>query len=117
MSHRSDSGHVLNGYWLATRGQSIGKWLLGIQIVDAETNELLSIRRFVVQRVIRVFLVMAIPGIGILLVLGISNVVLLRMSISSNRENGEKLTAMARATGLSRQTVYRVLRRCTVEPV
>ena len=31
--------------------------------------------------------------------------------------DGEKVTAMALATGLSRQTVYRVLKRCTVEPV
>ena len=30
--------------------------------------------------------------------------------------DGEKVTAMALATGLSRQTVYRVLKRCTVEP-
>ena len=60
---------ALNGYLLATRGQSIGKWLLGIQIVDAETNELLSIRRIIMQRVIPVFLVMALPGIGILLLL------------------------------------------------
>ena len=66
---------VLNGYLLATRGQSIGKWLLGIQIVDADTNELLSIRRIVMQRVIPVFLlpvpgiVTGIPPIGILLVL------------------------------------------------
>ena len=30
---------------------------------------------------------------------------------------GDRITNMARATGLSRQTVYRVLKRTRIEPV
>ncbi len=36
---------VLFGYTLATRGQTIGKLLLGIRIVDAETGQLMSFGR------------------------------------------------------------------------
>ena len=50
---------VVNGYLLATRGQSIGKWLFGIQIVDATTDELIPLRTIATQRVIPVFLALA----------------------------------------------------------
>ncbi|WP_182870116.1 RDD family protein [Rhodopirellula sp. JC639] len=41
---------LLNGYLLATRGQSIGKLAAGIRIVDANTNELISFTRIYVYR-------------------------------------------------------------------
>ncbi|MDA8563986.1 RDD family protein, partial [Mariniblastus sp.] len=42
--------YLLNGYLLATRGQTIGKLVLGIQIVDQATGKLISMRRIVLLR-------------------------------------------------------------------
>jgi uncharacterized RDD family membrane protein YckC len=57
---------VLNGYLLATRGQTIGKVLTKIQIVDVESGKLLSFLHVYVYRymwTIPVFIVvMLIPG-------------------------------------------------------
>lgn len=50
---------LVNGYLLAARGQTMGKWLLGIQIVDFHTNELISMRRIIMQRFIPVPLALA----------------------------------------------------------
>lgn len=57
---------ALNGYLLATRGQTIGKLLTKIQIVDAQSNVLLPFRRVYVYRYLwmlpLVFSVAVIPG-------------------------------------------------------
>ena len=41
---------VLHGYLLVSRGQSIGKWLLNIQIVDAQSQALLPVWRVLLLR-------------------------------------------------------------------
>jgi uncharacterized RDD family membrane protein YckC len=41
---------AIQGHWLATRGQTIGKVLMQIQIVDAETHQLLPFIRVAVYR-------------------------------------------------------------------
>lgn len=57
---------ALNGYLLATRGQTIGKMLTKIQIVDAESGGLLPFLRVYVYRYLWmlpfVFVVAFIPG-------------------------------------------------------
>lgn len=57
---------ILNGYLLATRGQTIGKAATSIQIVDFESNRLLSFMRVYVYRYLwtlpLVLVVMFIPG-------------------------------------------------------
>ncbi len=56
----------VNGYFLATRGQTVGKMLTKIQIVDAETNQLLPFVRVYVYRYLwilpLVILTAVIPG-------------------------------------------------------
>ena len=42
--------YLLNGYLLATRGQTIGKLVLGIQIVNRATCKLISLPRIVLVR-------------------------------------------------------------------
>lgn len=42
--------YLLNGYLLATRGQTIGKLILGIQIVNQETGKLISMTKMVLLR-------------------------------------------------------------------
>lgn len=58
---------AIHGYLLATRGQSVGKYLLGIKIVDAESYEILDFGKLVGLRIVPVWLVSAIPIIGGLL--------------------------------------------------
>ena len=57
---------IFNGYLLATRGQSIGKWLTGIRIVDHQSGKLLSFRRVYVYRYLwslpLIILTLIIPG-------------------------------------------------------
>lgn len=57
---------ALNGYLLATRGQTIGKMLTKIQIVDAQSGKLLPFLRVYVYRYLwmlpLVFIVAFIPG-------------------------------------------------------
>jgi len=57
---------AMNGYLLATRGQSIGKILTKIQIVDAQSGGLLPFHRVYVYRYLwmlpLVFVVALIPG-------------------------------------------------------
>jgi len=55
---------LLHGYLLATRGQSIGKLCMGIQIVDYNTEELLPLWKLVVMRNIVMSLIDLIPLIG-----------------------------------------------------
>ena len=57
---------LIHGYWLVTRGQSVGKRLAGIQIVDHQTGALLPFLRVYVYRYMWMLpislLVMLIPG-------------------------------------------------------
>lgn len=55
---------LVNGYLLATRGQSIGKLAAGTRIVDAETNELVPLGRLFFRRFAAIQLILAIPFIG-----------------------------------------------------
>ena len=58
---------LLNGYLLLKSGQSIGKKALSIQIVDAETRQLLPASRVIGLRYLVTSLVAQIPMIGQLL--------------------------------------------------
>lgn len=60
---------LLHGYLLATRGQTIGKMLLGARIVDYNTGELLPLAKLVGLRVLPVGIVSLIPCAGGLLCL------------------------------------------------
>jgi uncharacterized RDD family membrane protein YckC len=55
---------LLHGYFLATRGQTIGKMLLGVRIVNYDTGELLSFAKLIGLRVVPVWLVSSIPMAG-----------------------------------------------------
>jgi len=55
---------VLHGYFLATRGQSIGKILARVRIVDYSTGELLPFGKLVGLRLVPVWIVSVIPIIG-----------------------------------------------------
>jgi len=55
---------LLHGYFLATRGQTIGKMAAGVRIVDYHTGQLLPFGKLVGLRVIPVWLVSAIPFAG-----------------------------------------------------
>lgn len=52
---------LIHGYLLATQGQSVGKKLLGIRIVDYESNEILPFGKLVGLRLLPVWIVSAIP--------------------------------------------------------
>lgn len=60
---------LLHGYLLATRGQTIGKMLLGVRIVDYNTDQLLSFGKLIGLRVVPVWMVSLIPFAGGCLVL------------------------------------------------
>jgi len=60
---------ALHGYFLATRGQSIGKMALRIRIVDYNTGEILPLGKLVGLRLAPVWLVSLIPIIGGILAL------------------------------------------------
>lgn len=55
---------ILNGYFLATRGQTIGKMALGIKIVDAETGNLVPLWPLFFKRFLSIQALGLIPGIG-----------------------------------------------------
>ena len=42
--------YFIHGYWLATRGQTVGKILMGIRIEDRKTSELIPMWRMVLLR-------------------------------------------------------------------
>lgn len=60
---------VVNGFTLHTRGQSLGKMAMGIQIVSADSRELHSLSRITLLRVLPVTILSVIPFIGSLLAL------------------------------------------------
>lgn len=55
---------LLHGYLLATRGQSIGKMLLRVRIVDYDTGALLPLSKLVGLRLVPVWIVSLIPYVG-----------------------------------------------------
>jgi uncharacterized RDD family membrane protein YckC len=55
---------LLHGYFLATRGQTIGKMLVGVRIVDYDTGQLLSLVKLVGLRDLPIAIVAMIPCIG-----------------------------------------------------
>ncbi len=42
--------YLIHGYWLATRGQTVGKMLMGIRIEDRKSGNLISMSRMVLLR-------------------------------------------------------------------
>lgn len=59
----------LHGYLLATRGQSIGKYALGIQVVDNDEGRILRLTSIVLKRYFPVFAMQLIPFVGRFLIL------------------------------------------------
>ena len=57
---------ILNGYFLSTSGQTIGKMILKIQIVDYHTEELLSFNKVFSVRYLPFYIVSQLPALGIL---------------------------------------------------
>ncbi len=55
---------LIHGYFLHKSGQSIGKKIVGIQIVHHETNQLLPIIPLVVKRFLSMYAISYIPLIG-----------------------------------------------------
>ena len=55
---------ALHGYFLATRGQTVGKRLLGIQIVDAGTGQRPPIAKLLFARYLPTAVVANIPIVG-----------------------------------------------------
>ncbi len=55
---------IVNGHLLATRGQSIGKYILEIRIVGVDTNEILPLWRLLALRYLPGVVVAAIPVLG-----------------------------------------------------
>lgn len=57
---------ILNSYLLAKRGQSLGKYMLGIAIVDHETGRIVPFTKVMGLRVILPYLAGYIPPIGLI---------------------------------------------------
>lgn len=55
---------ILNGYLLATEGQTLGKKLIGIRVVDSETGQILSFAKIFGVRYLPIFICSQIPAIG-----------------------------------------------------
>ncbi len=55
---------ILNGYLLATKGQTIGKLAVGTQIVDAQTGQIVPLLPLFLKRNISMQLLALIPFIG-----------------------------------------------------
>ena len=55
---------ILNGYLLATEGQTLGKKLLGIRIVDSESGQILTFTKVFGLRYMPVFICSQIPALG-----------------------------------------------------
>lgn len=58
---------AINSYLLVTRGQTLGKWMLGIRIVDVTSNGAATAVKLLGIRYVLVMLLSAIPIIGGLL--------------------------------------------------
>jgi len=55
---------LLNGYLLATRGQSIGKIAAGTRIVDVDTNEIIPFGRLILRRWLLIQAIGLVPYVG-----------------------------------------------------
>lgn len=55
---------ALHGYFLAKRGQTIGKIALKTQIVSEETNQILPLTEVILKRYVPIWLIALIPVIG-----------------------------------------------------
>lgn len=55
---------VVNAHLLKTAGQTIGKYFLKIQIVDVQSNQLLSLNNLIVKRYLPIWVLSAVPGLG-----------------------------------------------------
>ena len=55
---------VIHGYLLATRGQTVGKFLVGVKIVDYDTGHLLNVVKLIGLRDLPIGLISAVPCIG-----------------------------------------------------
>lgn len=58
---------LLHGYFLATRGQSLGKMAVGIRIVDRDTRQIPSFTKLFFVRELPMSLISLVPAIGGLL--------------------------------------------------
>lgn len=55
---------LLHGFLLATRGQTIGKLVLGIRIVDIDTNQVIPLVKQLLLRDLLIRVLVGIPFIG-----------------------------------------------------
>ena len=55
---------AINGRWLATRGQTVGKRLLHIGIVHARTGEIVPLTKSIGLRFVAVLVVSQVPVVG-----------------------------------------------------
>ena len=55
---------LINGYWLAKDGQTVGKRLLGIYMVCYETNTVLPLGHVILRRYLPFWLLSLIPVLG-----------------------------------------------------
>ena len=55
---------LLNGYLLSTRGQTIGKLVVGTKIVDADTEQLVPLWPLFFKRFLLIQILSAIPLVG-----------------------------------------------------
>ncbi len=60
---------ILNGYLLHKRGQTIGKWALGIKIVSVTNNEIIPLSKVFFVRYVPQALVAMIPVLGSVLII------------------------------------------------
>ena len=58
---------LVNGYLLATKGQTVGKLLVGTKIVSVETNEIIPLWKVYLLRYVPMFLAAQVPVIGSLI--------------------------------------------------
>ncbi len=79
---------LIHGYLLATRGQTVGKLLAKIRIVDYHTDQLLSLPKLIGIREFIVVLVVCIPFAGPFL-----NLVSLLLIFGSEKRCGHDLIA------------------------
>ena len=60
---------LIHGYFLATRGQTLGKMAVGVKIVDAESKETIALWKVLGVRVFVIQALSAIPTVGLIFVL------------------------------------------------
>ena len=58
---------LVNGYLLQRRGQTVGKWVLGIKIVSVKSNRLLPLWKLFLVRYLPIVVITMLPFVGIFL--------------------------------------------------